>query len=213
MSNIGEELSPEEIAELTDAGAVIVDLRPPEEFGREHLAGAVNLSFSMRRLSDRLHAVLPAATRVVLIGSDPVALDHARAQLTAGGFSVSGSVAGGFQGWKDSGRPVTSLRQLPVDVLQRTEAEDVVVLDVREPLEWETGHVPGAILIPLGAIRTRIASIPRDTMIAVICEAGIRSSTAASILIAGGLQGVANVPEGTAGYRNRGFPLDYPQPE
>ncbi len=90
-----------------------------------------------------------------------------------------------------------------------TTSDELVVLDVREPMEWETGHVPGAMLITLGNLRQHIQSIPREARITVICEAGVRSSTAASILQAQGFSNVANVPEGTAGYRRAGLPLQY----
>ncbi len=88
-------------------------------------------------------------------------------------------------------------------------AQAGVVLDVREPMEWETGHVPGALLISLGNLRRQLDRIPRSALVAVICEAGVRSCTAASILRAEGFQDVANAPEGTGGYRRAGLPLEY----
>ncbi|MDA1097044.1 MAG: rhodanese-like domain-containing protein, partial [Chloroflexi bacterium] len=76
-------------------------------------------------------------------------------------------------------------------------------------VEWELGHVPGALLISLGELRDRIAEVPRDRELAIICEAGVRSSMAASLLESLGYQRLVHALEGTAGYRNAGLPLEY----
>ena len=85
----------------------------------------------------------------------------------------------------------------------------LTVLDVREPIEWEMGHVPEATLISLGELHNRTIELPRDSKVAVICEAGIRSSTAVSFLKSIGFSSIVNVPDGTGGYRAAGFPLFY----
>ena len=97
------------------------------------------------------------------------------------------------------------------ELARSPQADNTTVLDVREPIEWEMGHVPGAVLISLGSLRRQIHVVPRHGRIVVICEAGIRSSTAASVLQAEGFPKVANVSEGTGGYRRAGLPLEYPQ--
>jgi rhodanese-related sulfurtransferase len=87
------------------------------------------------------------------------------------------------------------------------------VVDVREPVEWTTGHVPGALLIPLGTLGSALPAVPRDRPIVTICEAGVRSCTAASILAAAGFTDVAHVPAGSSGYRRSGLPLAFPDPQ
>jgi rhodanese-related sulfurtransferase len=88
---------------------------------------------------------------------------------------------------------------------------DIVILDVREPIEWETGFVPGAVCIPLGHLPSEYDKLPRDRPVIVICEAGLRSATAASLLFAAGFSDVAHVPDGTAGYRRTGRALAFPK--
>jgi len=74
-------------------------------------------------------------------------------------------------------------------------------------MEWAVGHVPGAQLIALGEVRERLGEVPTDREVAVICEAGVRSSSAASLLQAAGVK-VFNVADGTAGWRASGRPLE-----
>ena len=60
-------------------------------------------------------------------------------------------------------------------------SEKLLVIDVREPKEFETGHVPGAVNIPIGNLAKKIQAmdVPKDTTIVTVCEHGGRSSRAA----------------------------------
>ena len=75
----------------------------------------------------------------------------------------------------------------------------LVVLDVREPWEFRTGHVPNAKLIPLGQLQARVGELDPETPIAVICQSGNRSQTAAALLAQKGFKQIFNVREGTIG--------------
>lgn len=57
-----------------------------------------------------------------------------------------------------------------------------LLIDVRQPEEFKSGHVPGAKLIPLGELNRRINELPKDKEIAFICATGSRSSSAARML-------------------------------
>jgi hydroxyacylglutathione hydrolase len=204
-------LSPPRALELAgESGGVVVDVRFQRDFARSHPQGALSLPYSDRGLAERLATVLDPATPVVLIAGLPDQRDAAVAQLHAGGFTVLGFVRGGFSGWNDAYLPIARFAEVrPPQLADGARAPDMTVLDVREPMEWETGHVPGAVLIPLGELRRRLDELPRSGPIAVICEAGIRSSTAASVLEGAGFSELLNAPDGTAGFRKAGLPMQY----
>jgi len=190
--------------------ALIVDVRGPAEFALGHPRGALSLPFSPKGLEERLGMLLPSGTHVILIAEDPSQTEAALSQLQGGPFPVLYTVEGSITAWYNNDLPVEILPEVSVQELARAvPGRNVVVLDVREPIEWEMGHVPGAILISLGALRERIQELPVETGIAVICEAGVRSSSAASILQAEGFTGVSNVSEGTGGYRKSGLALEF----
>ena len=71
-----------------------------------------------------------------------------------------------------------------------------LVLDVREPWEIETARLPGTVDIPMGEIPQRLAELPRDREIAVMCHAGSRSLRVAGFLHAQGFNSVLNVTGG-----------------
>lgn len=56
------------------------------------------------------------------------------------------------------------------------------VLDVRQPEEWEAGHIPDATLIPLGELPDRLSEVPGDQQVVVVCRSGNRSAQATDIL-------------------------------
>ena len=65
------------------------------------------------------------------------------------------------------------------------DTQEVIVLDVREQAEFDSGHIPGAVLMPVGAITkdTAASVIPKpDSVVLVYCRSGNRSKTAAQAL-------------------------------
>ncbi|SDB82559.1 Rhodanese-related sulfurtransferase [Raineyella antarctica] len=78
-------------------------------------------------------------------------------------------------------------------------ATGATLIDVREPHEYEQGHVPGAVLIPLGELTRRTDELPRRGPVYVICASGKRSLSGASILQAAGFDAVS-VDGGTSGW-------------
>jgi rhodanese-related sulfurtransferase/TusA-related sulfurtransferase len=84
------------------------------------------------------------------------------------------------------------------DVLQKKlqQNETTVVLDVREAAEFAFNHIPNAITIPLGELEDRIAELPRENEIFVICRTGNRSDFAAQKLTENGFSKVFNVVPG-----------------
>jgi NADPH-dependent 2,4-dienoyl-CoA reductase/sulfur reductase-like enzyme/rhodanese-related sulfurtransferase len=74
-----------------------------------------------------------------------------------------------------------------------------VVLDVRDPKEFDAGHIEGAVHIPLPQLRDRLAELPQDREIMVYCKAGQRSYYATRILIQHGFK-VKNLPGGFTTY-------------
>jgi rhodanese-related sulfurtransferase len=73
---------------------------------------------------------------------------------------------------------------------------DAFLLDVREPDEWTAGHAPGAHHIPMMEVPARIAEIPVDTDVVVVCRAGGRSGQVVSYLIGNGWDNVRNLDGG-----------------
>lgn len=94
-----------------------------------------------------------------------------------------------------------------VDVIQLAEARETgaPVIDVREPDEYEAGHVPGAVLMPLGQVVARAGEVPLGQPVYLVCETGVRSERAAKFLRARGVD-ARNVAGGTKAWIRSGRP-------
>lgn len=77
------------------------------------------------------------------------------------------------------------------------------LVDVREPDEWEAGHAEGAYSLPMSQLNDRIAELPQDTTLLVICHSGGRSAKVTEILAGKGYSAI-NVAGGTMGWQSAG---------
>jgi rhodanese-related sulfurtransferase len=79
--------------------------------------------------------------------------------------------------------------------------ERVVYLDVREPNEWNLGHLPGAILLPRGNLESKVEGIiDRKQRVVVYCARGNRSALAALTMKQMGYENVASMARGIQGW-------------
>jgi rhodanese-related sulfurtransferase len=99
--------------------------------------------------------------------------------------------------------PTAADLEVDLEAFASALASGAVVLDVRNPDEYEAAHVPGAALIPLGELRARLSEVPTGEPLYVICAVGGRSLTAAKALVDAGYRAVS-VSGGTNGWIERG---------
>jgi rhodanese-related sulfurtransferase len=92
--------------------------------------------------------------------------------------------------------------------LETAIAEKAFVLDVREDWEFEAGHAPTAHHIPLNSVPERLAELPKDQTIWIICKSGGRSMKAANFLEPQGFD-VVSVAGGTDGWIEAGKEVSF----
>ena len=76
----------------------------------------------------------------------------------------------------------------------------VVVVDVREPFEWEICRIAGSLLLPLGALPGRLAEIPQGASVVTVCHTGVRSLDAARFLRSRGVANARSLRGGVAAW-------------
>lgn len=74
--------------------------------------------------------------------------------------------------------------------------QDAYLLDVREPDEWQAGHAPGAHHLPMMEVPARLAELPVDADIVVVCRSGGRSGQVVAYLVGNGWDNVRNLDGG-----------------
>jgi hydroxyacylglutathione hydrolase len=149
---------------------------------------------------------------LVLVLPDVADWDDAiRQALRIGHDSVVGHIRGGFRTWAEAGREVETSGRLTVQELadrlgDRDDLEPLVI-DVRQPGEFEAGHVEGALHIAAGDLEARLAELPRNRPIATMCASGYRASVAASLLRKAGFDDVSWVADGVPAWEAAGLPV------
>ncbi len=82
-------------------------------------------------------------------------------------------------------------------------SEKFVLLDVRETYEWDIARIPGAILIPLGDLASRMSELDTADEIVIHCKVGLRSATAVRVLQKSGFSKLLNVEGGIHAWSER----------
>jgi rhodanese-related sulfurtransferase len=96
--------------------------------------------------------------------------------------------------------------EIPVAQAAQMRERGAYILDVREPSEWTQFHIPGATLIPLGSLPTRLNEIPRDRKVVVVCRTGHRSAQGRDILLNAGFTQVTSMAGGMTQWQAQGLP-------
>lgn len=96
--------------------------------------------------------------------------------------------------------------EVDVEEGQRRFDAGALLLDVREPEEWDAGHVEGSRWIPLGDLAARYDELPNDREIVVLCRSGGRSAKATDALLQRGYS-ANNLAGGAQAWAANGHPL------
>ncbi|WP_367568639.1 FAD-dependent oxidoreductase [Lacrimispora sp.] len=98
-----------------------------------------------------------------------------------------------YAGYVGSNLLNQEFKQVNVDKVRELVENQELIIDVREPYEYESGHIKGAFNIPLSQLRERVSEIPKERTVYLHCRTGQRSYNAALALQHLGFQNVVNV--------------------
>ena len=175
-------LALEEVLQLANRGAQILDVRDAIDFEGAHLAGSLNIGIQ-GKYATWAGTMLDRAKPIIVV-ADPGREEEAILRLGRIGFDdVQGYLKGGLDSLNsrpDLVRRIERATAVALAELAKSPAPPVIV-DVRSEKEWIAGHIPGSLNVPLNHLRENIASLPTNRMIVVHCEGGYRSAIAASV--------------------------------
>jgi hydroxyacylglutathione hydrolase len=213
-----ERLTLTQLDQRLASGEIVIDTRPAAEFAAGHIPGTINIPLN-RSFNTWAGWLVPYGRSFSLIAhghDDHSAIDEAVRDLafiglddTSGYFSAEV-----VDQWSAAGHELATVPQTSVtELVERLRDGEVSVLDVRGQSEWEAGHLPGVLNIPVGYLTERMDEIPRDRPLVVHCQSGSRSAIAASVLRANGFSNVSNLSGGIVDWQRSGLPVEVPQSE
>ena len=165
-------------------GASLVDVRVQTAFGAAFLPGAINIGLTASSVN-WLGMVLDAGAEIAIVAdSEADAREAAHRFRRAGYDRLIGYLADGVAGWALQGKPLDHLPQLTPASLMRVLEKygDHMVLDVRTDAEWQTGHIEGALHVPISDLIKDGIELDGDRHVTAVCASGYRSNIAGSFL-------------------------------
>jgi len=190
-------------------GALILDTRPADQFAAAHVPGSIQIGLS-GQFAIWAGRLLGLEQELVLVAEDPATVNETRTRLTRVGIDRAiGYLADGLAGWVRDGLPVGSVPQISVQELHRLLEEDasaIRVIDVRRPAERKAGYIAQSLAMPLDQLMSLAEGMDRESLVAVHCKSGYRSSMAASLLLRAGFKQVVNVVGGMDAWQVCNFP-------
>jgi hydroxyacylglutathione hydrolase len=192
--------------EMRQPDTVVVDTRKPPAFAGSFIPDS--LSLWLGGTSTYAGWILDYNQKILFVHERKSDMNTVAAHFWRLGFdNLVGFLCLGISEWEDMGKPISHVGTLSASELKsRLENSPLLVVDVREPSEWQEGCIEGAERIFFGHLTGRVGSLPRDKPVAVICSVGQRSSVGASILKKEGFQEVYNVLGGMTAWTNLGYP-------
>jgi hydroxyacylglutathione hydrolase len=197
-----------DLADTVTSGGLVIDTRPAHDYASGFLAGTLNLPLTSSfvtwagwlvpytqdfylLLGENAESRLPEIVRALaLIGLDRIA-----------GYFAPTALA-------HAPSPLAQIREIePTALAAMRGSETPVVIDVRHDGEWNSGHLPAAIHLPLGHLAEHLAELPKDQPLVTQCQSGNRSAIAASVLHRHGFSDVSNLVGGYAAWEHAGLPV------
>lgn len=190
---------------------LVLDVRSYEAFGGQHVPGSYNIVRSTT-FSTFAGWILPPDKDILLVSPDKEQVREALKELRRVGLDrVKGVLSGGMSAWGNAGLPIGHICLISAaELSEKCNGGETVMLDVRSVNEFSAGHIRGAVNIPVPDLRTRHAELDKEKPIAVICNTGIRSSLACSILKMNGFEKIFNVSGGMTGFNAAGHTAECP---
>jgi hydroxyacylglutathione hydrolase len=195
-----------ELLDLQRAGAQILDTRDPAEFAAAHLAASVNIGLG-GQYATWAGTILSPQWPIVVIAEPGREVESAMRLGRIGFDNVVGYLQDGLRSVESRPELIVRTERLsPALAVERLQSnEPPLVVDVRQPREYEAKHIEGSLSIPLNHLAEGANHLPTNRPLLVHCAGGYRSSIAASLLQQMGFNRVSELAGGIAAWEAAGF--------
>ena len=201
-------LSPEAFEALANqAGAVILDTRDPQVFAKSFIPSSVNIGLN-GQFAPWVGALITDLQQPLLLVVEEGKEEEAITRLSRVGYdNTIGYLKGGISAWKNAGKDIDDVASISANDFEsiiQTD-ENVQVLDVRKPGEYESEHLEMTLARPLDYINDWTSGLDAKGTYYIHCAGGYRSMIAASILKARGIDQVIDIAGGYGALKGTGL--------
>jgi len=201
-------LSEEEFSSILEEEEVVVlDVRDKDDFAKSHVPGSIFIGLD-GAFAPWVGSVISDVHQSLLLVVDHNRIEEAITRLSRVGFdNVIGFLDGGITSWKDANKETESITTITAqDFEKRIALRKSAVFDVRAGGEYQSGHIVGAINLPLNNLGDDISKFKVEGGGYVHCAGGYRSIIANSILKSKGIHNLIDVKGGFSSIKKTDIP-------
>lgn len=209
-------LDPKQLEDVVNRNeALILDTRSKEEFAKGFIPGSIFIGID-DKFAPWVGALIPDLKQAIVFLADEGKEEEVVTRLSRVGYdNALGYLEGGIESWKEAGREIDTVDEIPAEDLKgKMKDEKVNILDVRKESEYESQHLKGVVNFPLDFINKNMTRLEQDKTYYLHCQGGYRSMITASILKARGYNNIVNIQGGFDAIKETSLPLtEYHEPQ
>jgi hydroxyacylglutathione hydrolase len=204
-------LSVDEFESQINKGALVLDVRIPDDFEKGFIPGAVNIGLN-GQYAPWVGALLDANIPLILVTDEGKEKEAVLRLARVGYENVNGFLKGGITAWLNPGKKTDTVHSISANELAARLNSDpqLNVLDVRKPGEVETGMIDGAQHICLSRLQQELHTLDQSQHYFIHCAGGYRSMMAASLMKQKGFDKVTNILGGMNKIKETGLKMVQP---
>ncbi|HZY80679.1 MAG TPA: MBL fold metallo-hydrolase [Cyclobacteriaceae bacterium] len=195
-------LSASEVQALINKGVTVLDTRPADEFEKGFIPGSINIGLN-GQFAVWVGTLIDIEQPLLLVTSHGKEKESVLRLARVGYEKVKGFLDGGMASWNGK---VDKVHSIDASELKNV-SEDIEVLDVRKPGEWNISHLKDAKFVPLAEMTGNLESLDKSKEYIVHCGGGYRSMTAISLMKREGFGKLINVYGGFGAMVNAGLKI------
>lgn len=189
--------------------ALILDVRDAESFGKQHVPGAIFIGID-GGFAPWVGALITDINQPILIVAPEGRAVETITRLSRVGYdNTLGYLDGGMDAWTAAQYETDNVPRIDAQELEeiRTESNQVKIVDVRKPGEYNNAHLTDVPNLPLDFINQQMPEFPADETTYIHCAGGYRSMITASILKARGYHNYVDVRGGFNAIKQTNLPI------
>lgn len=203
-------LSVEEVETEISKGALVLDVRSPDDFEKGFIPNAINIGLN-GQYAPWVGALIDPKISLVLVADEGKETEAVLRLARVGYENVKGFVNGGIASWQNAGKKIETIESISAEKFVAELNSDSNVLDVRKPGEVEGGMIENANHICLSQLQSKLDTLDKNKHYTIHCAGGYRSMMAASIMKQKGFNKVTNVLGGMGKIKATGIKLVLPE--
>lgn len=193
---------------VSEGKTLLIDTRIANEYTKNHVPQSLCAPYSRSGWGSTVaQYVGDQFESVAVLATNRTIAEAAAGELQKHGYSVEAAIPDGIEGWESRNLPTAQISVVTPEELNENK-DSYRVIDVREPYEWQSGTIPGALKIPMNELPDKLAELSKDDAYAIVCASGSRSMSAALFLADNGFK-AGNVEGGMSRWLSMSLPVNY----